>query len=99
MSKHVVAIAAITGILSAVSLSAATKPTKVELKDASGQSVGTAVITADKSGSGVSIKLDVHGLTAGEHAVHIHQNAKCEAPGFTTRGQPLQSRHEAPRVG
>ncbi len=86
MSKHVFAAVAITGILSAVGLCAASTSTKVDLKDAKGQSVGTAVITADKSGSGVSIKLDVKGLTPGAHAVHIHQNAKCEPPGFTTAG-------------
>jgi Cu-Zn family superoxide dismutase len=85
MNKHAVAVA-ITGLLSAVALCAASKPTKVDLKDAKGQSVGSATITGDKSGSGVSIKLDVKGLTPGEHAVHIHQNAKCEAPGFTTAG-------------
>src|SRR5580704_14606290 len=85
MTKHAAAVA-ITGMLGAFALCAADKPTKVEMKDASGASVGTATITGDKSGSGVSIRLDVHGLTPGEHAVHIHQNAKCEAPGFTTAG-------------
>jgi Cu-Zn family superoxide dismutase len=85
MSKHAVAIA-ITSLLGAAALSAADKPVKVDMKDASGQSIGTAVITGDKSGSGVTIKLDVKSLTPGEHAVHIHQTAKCEAPGFTSAG-------------
>jgi len=66
-------------------LSAAEKTT-VELKDAKGQSVGTAVITENKGGKGVTIKLTAKGLPAGEHAFHIHQNAKCEAPAFTTAG-------------
>ena len=34
----------------------------------------------------VKIALDLKGLTPGEHAVHIHQNAKCEGPKFTTAG-------------
>jgi Cu-Zn family superoxide dismutase len=30
--------------------------------------------------------MNVKGLPAGEHAAHIHQNAKCEGPAFTTAG-------------
>ena len=83
--RTLVAIA-ITGILSAAVLCAASKSVKVEMKDAKGAAVGTAVITEGKSGSGVTIKVDFKGLPPGEHALHIHQNAKCEAPGFTTAG-------------
>src|ERR1700683_547600 len=63
---------------------AAQSPVQVELKDASGASVGTAQITAAKTG--VSIALDLKNLRPEEHAIHIHQVAKCEAPGFTTAG-------------
>ena len=76
---------AIAGIFSTVALFAANS-VKVELKDAKGESVGTATITENKGGSGVAIKLDLKNLPPGLHALHIHQNAKCEAPGFTTAG-------------
>lgn len=56
----------------------------VDLKDAKGMSVGMAMISPAKGG-GVSIDLDVHGLTPGEHALHFHGVPKCEAP-FTTAG-------------
>ena len=58
--------------------------TKVELKDAQGQSVGTAILSA-AGGGGVSIALDLKNLTLGEHAIHIHAAAKCDAP-FTSAG-------------
>jgi Cu-Zn family superoxide dismutase len=73
----------------------AQSPVKVDLKDAKGVSIGTATITAVKSG-GVSIALVLKGLPAGEHAIHVHQNAVCEAPGFTTAGghfNPLNKKH------
>jgi superoxide dismutase, Cu-Zn family len=66
-----------------LSLLAQRNGTKVELKDAQGQSVGMA--TLSPAGGGVSIALDLKNLTPGEHAIHIHAVAKCEAP-FTTAG-------------
>ena len=57
----------------------------IDIKDAKGASIGMAMISATKDG-GISIELDVKGLTPGEHAIHIHSAAKCEGPGFTTAG-------------
>jgi Cu-Zn family superoxide dismutase len=64
---------------------AASKPVTVQLKDAKGQSVGTVAVSEVK-GAGVSLKLNLMNLPPGEHAIHIHGAAKCEAPAFTTAG-------------
>jgi Cu-Zn family superoxide dismutase len=72
-----------------VALSAAAQRArvKVELQDAKGQSVGTAELAP--APQGVRIRLDLHNLSEGEHAIHIHQVAKCEGPGFTSAGPHL----------
>ena len=56
----------------------------VELKNAQGESIGTATLTA--TGKGVSIKLDLKNLPPGQHGIHFHQVAKCEGPSFETAG-------------
>ncbi|HKR14270.1 MAG TPA: superoxide dismutase family protein [Pyrinomonadaceae bacterium] len=58
----------------------------VELKNASGESVGNAVITSIGNNKGVRIKLDLKGLPPGEHAIHFHEMAKCEGPKFESSG-------------
>ncbi len=77
--------------------SAADKPVKkktVELKDAKGNDVGRATILS--KGTGVEVKLALKDLPPGEHAVHFHQNAKCDPPDFKSDGphfNPTSKKH------
>jgi Cu-Zn family superoxide dismutase len=60
-------------------------PVTVKLADAKGNDIGTATLSGDAK-IGVSIALDLHGLTPGDHAIHIHETAKCEGPDFKSAG-------------
>ena len=60
------------------------KKQAVSLKDAKGTDVGTATIKS--SGKGVEVSLDVKNLPPGDHALHFHQNAKCDPPDFKSAG-------------
>ncbi|WNG44775.1 superoxide dismutase family protein [Archangium minus] len=84
---------------------AATKPeaaagatANVDVKDAKGQSLGSVTLT--ETPHGVLVKGSLSNIPPGEHAIHIHQTGKCEAPAgaaaFTTAGghlNPAKKKH------
>jgi len=86
LAVRTIAIAAVVSLCTVIGLAQAKPVTKktVELKDAKGNSVGTATIIS--KGKGVEVKLNLKELPPGEHAVHFHQNAKCDPPDFKSAG-------------
>jgi superoxide dismutase, Cu-Zn family len=67
-----------------------------ELKNTSGQTVGTANFT--QAGNVVRILVEAKGLPPGPHAVHVHAVGKCEPPDFSSAGphfNPTNKQHGA----
>ncbi len=64
------------------------KPTsnelKVKLVNSQGQPAGTVTFKPVKQGVKMTVKLE--NIPFGEHGVHIHQNAVCDAPDFKAAG-------------
>jgi len=73
----------LTVVLGVTALPSAAE-TKVAIKDANGQPAGTVIVS--QHGEGVTLQLNLHNLPPGEHAIHFHQNPKCDAPDFKTAG-------------
>jgi superoxide dismutase, Cu-Zn family len=93
VGKSTLATVLAMGLALAAPAAAADKATAV-LKDAKGNEVGKAELTATPSG--VLISLDLTAVPAGEHAVHIHAVGKCEPPDFKSAGphfNPDEKKH------
>ena len=71
-------------VLLVVLASASSAKMLVQLKDAQGKVIGSAILW--DSAPGIGLEVSIENLPPGEHAIHFHQNAKCEAPDFKSAG-------------
>ena len=87
MKRHSViftAIACFALLALALSGFAKTRNVKTAIKNTEGKTIGWAMVKP--AGQGVEINLTVKDMPPGEHAVHIHQSASCDAPDFKSAG-------------
>ena len=79
------------------SRTAANEPSRMawaELKNASGDSVGSAVLRQEDGR--VRIVVQAGGLTPGRHGIHVHAVGQCQPPAFQSAGghfNPLGAKH------
>ena len=93
MSRIAVLVALLFPTLAAAELPLAARAI---LKDAKGDTVGTALLVAE--GDGVSVLVQVHDLPPGRHAFHVHAVGKCDPPDFQGAGphfNPTGKKHGA----
>ncbi|MDP8922298.1 MAG: superoxide dismutase family protein, partial [Chloroflexota bacterium] len=65
-----------------------------ELRDASGQVIGSATFT--ESAGGVQVSAQVRNLPPGVHGIHVHAVGRCDPPDFMSAGghfNPTNQQH------
>lgn len=65
-------------------------------KDTDDKTIGSAILSQEEGKDGMTVKLDVENLPAGNHGFHIHEKGTCESPDFKSAGDhynPTDKKH------
>lgn len=84
--RRVFAVAFSCALAIMVAGSVQAQTVNVDLKDAQGKTVGTAVLKQQPDGVDVNVKVSGPGIQAGEHGVHFHDKGECNPPDFASAG-------------
>ncbi|MBU2360928.1 MAG: superoxide dismutase family protein [Alphaproteobacteria bacterium] len=68
-------------------------PMTATVNGTDGSSKGTVTVTPTESGE-MLIQIDLSGLPAGNHAIHVHETGDCAAANFTSAGGHLADGHD-----
>ena len=71
-------------VATAATAQAAPASLTTELKNSTGQTVGSVVLT--EAPKGTLIRIEAKGLSAGWHGVHLHDKGDCSKSDFTSAG-------------
>ncbi|MFZ3582296.1 superoxide dismutase family protein [Loktanella sp. DJP18] len=93
--KYLPLIAALTCLPVAASAEqhTAMTPMTATVNGADGAGLGTVTVTPTESGAAL-VQIDLSGLPAGEHAVHVHETGDCSADDFASAGGHLADGHD-----
>ena len=68
-------------------------PMTASLAGPDGTAHGTVTVTPTESGT-ARVQIDLTGVPAGEHAIHVHETGDCSAADFTSAGGHLADGHD-----
>lgn len=68
-------------------------PMTANVSGPDGTSHGTVTVTPTESGQAL-VRIDLSGLPAGDHAIHVHETGDCSAADFTSAGGHLADGHD-----
>jgi Cu-Zn family superoxide dismutase len=79
-------LALAAALFATAAMAQAAAPTSVtsELKNSTGQTVGSVILT--EAPKGTLIRIEAKGLSAGWHGVHLHDKGDCSKSDFTSAG-------------
>lgn len=83
----VAGVFAISALAAQAQLNVMGEKVKVNMKTGDGRDAGTVTLKQVKEGVKVTAKLK--NLPIGDHAIHVHEVAKCDGPDFKTAGPHL----------